>query len=218
MKDYSQNLNELYRGVMPELNRIGRLYEGVSGPLLVAVPEGFDQATVRLMIVGQQTYGWPCVSLGLDELLRRYRCFDLGRCYRRSPFWQASHSLYARLNPNGPDRAFVWSNLVKVDQCARRPSPQLEEEVCRLGLLAGELQVVRPDAVVFFTGPYYDERLRQTFAGVELAPLTPDVRDVALLKHPDFPAKAYRTYHPAYLRRAKKWAVLDAIVQHIGGH
>lgn len=214
MADHTEKLNALYAAAMPELKRIAEAYDGVSGPLFMAVPDGYERAGVRVMIVGQQTRDWPSVSVGLDELLRAYREFDLGRHYTASPFWQASHSVFAELNPTGPERAFLWSNLVKMDQHCKRPSPQLEEDVCRLGLLVGELQILKPEAVVFFTGPRYDERLRCTFPGVEYTALTPDV---ALLRHADLPPKAYRTYHPRYLWQAKKRAALGAIVEDIHG-
>lgn len=213
MADHTEKLNALYAGAMPELKRIAEAYDGVSGPLFMALPDGYERAGVRVMIVGQQTCGWPNLSVGLDELLRAYREFDLGRD-RATLFFRASHWVFAELNPTGPERTFLWSNLVKMDQHCKRPSPQLEENICRLGLLVGELQILKPDAVVFFTGPHYDARLRQTFPGVEYTALTPDV---ALLRHAELPPKAYRTYHPRYLWQAKKRAALGAIVEDIRG-
>ncbi len=212
MKSEIKELRAFYADTMAALMEISKSKDGVSGPLLLSVPENYEHTSVRLMIVGQQTYGWPHITVGLEDLLRAYREFDLGRRYTKSPFWQASHRLFSELNPVGPERAFLWSNLVKVDQYNRRPTPDLEEQVSKIGLLTAELRLLKPDAVVFFTGPDYDGRLKETFPGVGYRGLTPEV---FVLKHSDLPLKSYRTYHPAYLRRAKKRFALDAIAQDI---
>lgn len=212
MEDPTVQLRQAYAEAVPTLERISATHEGVSGPLLISVPSGYERAEVRLMIVGQQTNGWPSITVGLGELLRTYRDFDLGRSYTASPFWQASHQLFGGVNPEGPERAFLWSNLVRVDQHCERPKPEIEEAVSKLGLLSVELQLLKPDAVVFFTGPHYDERLCRTFAGIAYRELAPDVDR---LEHPDLPVKSFRTYHPRYLWQAKKRAALEAIVRAI---
>ena len=211
--DKLETLKGLYASALSALSDISASQDGISGPLFLSVPKDYERTAVRLMIVGQQTYGWPSITIGLDGLLSQYREFDLGRGYTASPFWQASHRLFAALNPAGPERAFLWSDLVKVDQHNERPAPDVEEQVSKLGLLLAELRLLKPDVVVFFTGPHYDDRLKKTFPGVEYRELTPDV---AMLKHADLPVKAYRTYHPRYLWQAKKRAALDAIVENAG--
>lgn len=207
-----EELKQAYRDALPSIEQISAPDDGVSGPLLMKVPGSYRRASVRLMIVGQQTHGWPSIEVGLDELLRRYAAFDLGRQYYSSPFWQASHQLFRAVNPDGPERAFLWSNLVKVDQHGERPRVEIEDAVSALGLLNLELQILKPDAVVFFTGPYYDDRLRLTFPGVQYQEMG---QDVVRLQHEDLPAKAFRTYHPRYLWQAKKRAALKHIADAI---
>lgn len=212
MKSAMEELNQTYRYAMPAIEQIAARHGGVSGPLFISEPLAYWESGVRLMIVGQQTCGWPDVSVGLEGLLRAYREFDLGREYTASPFWQASHELSRGVNSEGPERGFVWSNLVKVDQYNERPEPEVEDAIWDLALLNRELEVLEPDAVVFFTGPHYEERLRETFPGVRYHMLTPDV---VRLAHPDLPANAFRTYHPRYLWQARKRAVLGHIVDAI---
>ena len=205
-------LTKTYRDAMPSIEQIASQHDGVSGPLLISVPGSYSKTGVRLMIVGQQTYGWPSIAVGLDELLRAYEDFDLGREYTPSPFWQASHEVFRGANPNGPERAFLWTNLVRVDQHGERPCAEIEDAVSDLGLLNLELRLLEPHAVVFFTGPYYDERLRHTFPGVRYRELGPDVER---LEHQDLPCKAFRTYHPRYLWQAKKRVAIDLIRKEI---
>ena len=121
MSDLSQQLRNLYSGAMGQLEQALNGRDGVSGPLFISAPDGYPETALRFMIVGQQGRGWPDVSKGLDSLLNKYRGFDLGRKYARTPFWQASHKLDSALNPAGPARSFLWSNLVKVSQHGERP-------------------------------------------------------------------------------------------------
>jgi hypothetical protein len=161
------------------------------------------------MVVGQQTFGCgSAVSSSVDDLLAEYRSFYLGQHYRRTPFWQAARRLYRSLSPDGAEGAFLWTNLVKLDQFQSRPEAAVEDLVCDLRLLPAEMLITCPDVVVFFTGPNYDARLRRTFPGVVYQAQS---REIAQLKHPGLPNRSYRTYHPAYLRRSRRWYVLDEI-------
>lgn len=209
----NQSLRNLYSVALPRLRAALPHDTSVSQPLFLEVPEDYTRTKIRLMVVGQETFGWGESGRdSLHDILSTYRTFDLGRDYRRSPFWQAAHWIHRTLNPEGPERAFLWSNLVKVDQARRRPSPQIEEAVSALELLPAEIEITRPDVVVFFTGPHYDQRLERTFPGVRLHEVVPGVRQ---LDHAALPYHSYRTYHPAYLRRSRQWHVLDQVVGHI---
>ena len=95
---------------------------GLSAPFIVAPDASYRDTAVRLMVVGQETFGW---GEGIDrsqsaeqlvEILREwYRSFNLGEKYRSTPFWIAADHVFRSLNPAADSRAFVWSNLVKMD-------------------------------------------------------------------------------------------------------
>ncbi len=112
------------------------------------------------MIVGQQTLEFEGLlgeGLGADsvaQLARVYADFQLGAHYRSTPFCQGAHEVYDKLNPGGPEGGFVWSNLIKADQYGGRPEPEVEEAICRtFGVLPQEIEILKPDVVLFFTGP-----------------------------------------------------------------
>lgn len=212
MSDLNQRLRALYAEKMGQLEQILADQDGVSGPLLLAIPEGCSHTSLRLLIVGQQTNGWPEISTGIDTLMATYREFDFGRNYIASPFWQASHQLHAAVNPGGPPRSFLWSNLIKVDQYGERPHEHMEDRVAAIGLLEAEIAITEPLAVIFFKGPNYDTRMRKTFPGVEYRPLS---AVVSQLVHPTLPLRPFRTYHPNYLWQAKKRDALDLISEKI---
>lgn len=216
MSDMNRQLLEVYSRVLD--NDIGsRLADepDLGGPLLVEVPDAYCKAKVKLMIVGQQTAGWghPADD-SIKDLLGQYRGFELGR-RMRSPFWQAAHEIYNCLNPNGPPRGFLWSNLVKVDVNKKKPSPELEELIASTCLLQHELCITKPDVVVFFTGPDYDNRLKAAFPCVKFQQVKDfDLRCLARLNHLKDDkkyTKACRSYHPGYLRRSKQWHVIAEI-------
>jgi len=207
-----KKLIQIYSDAMPTFEKVSSEHKGVSDPLFMSVPDGYSQTNVRLLIVGQQTHGWQNEKVGVKGLLQTYRNFDLGREYTKSPFWQASHKLSDEINSSGPKRAFLWSNLIKVDQCQDRPIPEIEEAVSALGLLPEEIRLLKPHAVVFFTGPFYDDRLQRTFPNVEFRKVRSDLFQ---LIHPNLPKKSFRTYHPSYLIRSGKKDVLDEIVNAI---
>ncbi|HWI50619.1 MAG TPA: hypothetical protein VNT01_00580 [Symbiobacteriaceae bacterium] len=193
--------------------------ERVSNPLLVEAQPGYGAVQTRLMVVGQQTFGWEgALGQGVGDdpvgrLMQAYRDYRVGANWRSTPFWQAAYELYGLLNPAGPDEGFIWSNLIKVDQGGYRPEPEVEVAARRLfGVLPDEVAILEPDVVAFFTGPGYDRVLRRLFPGVVLFPCEGyDVEDLARVVHPLLPARTYRTHHPRTLRMNHKWAVVEAI-------
>ena len=86
MDEGNGRLREVYGGVVRSLERIVVGREGVSRPLFLCVPDGYTRSSIRLLVIGQQTYGWAALSVGLDRLLESYGDFDLGRNYTSSPW------------------------------------------------------------------------------------------------------------------------------------
>jgi hypothetical protein len=155
-------------------------------------------------------------QLGEDpvaELMEWHGNRGRGDCWARTPFWQACHELNLWLNGGRTEPAFLWSNLVKVDEHGSRPDPAVEAAVSRLRLLPSEIRLANPQAVVFFTGPRSDDRLAETFRGVAFTsvPEGPAPSEMARLAHPDLPFHSYRSYHPRFLRMRGRWSTLERI-------
>jgi len=200
--------------------------KGVSQPLLVVVPPGYVQSRVRLMIVGQETLGWgesdwdPSTHYGREKLYSWYEDFDLahGRRERGSPFWQAAYKLEAALNPDGPSRSFLWTNVVPVSQDVSGtgrfgpPDSAVARSACGANLLPIEVDVTRPDAIVFFSGKSRDVYLKESFPNTTLAELDPLVGELGNMPNE---VVAYRTEHPRRLRALRQSAVIDQIAVRI---
>lgn len=160
----------------------------LSMPHLIDVgANGYSHAPERLMVVGQQTLNWADEyrirwnegpSETVKKLIRCYDDFALGVKYPNSPFWIASRQLCRDFNGDDCERSFLWSNLVKIAEnrsCTgapkdfTRPFEDVEEIMfTEFNVLAIEIKHAVPDVVVFFTGPYYEDRLEATFPGREL--------------------------------------------------
>jgi hypothetical protein len=82
----------------------------------------------------------------------------------------------------------------------------------RFNVVPGEIRLTAPDAVIFFTGPWYEKRLELTFVGAQMHEVSGlPTNLLARLVHPDLPWHSYRTYHPNYLRRSRQWDLLTVI-------
>lgn len=213
----NHDLFNFYSGISSQLSNILKVYKNSALPQFINVPEGYVLTAKKLMIVGQQTNGWDDGKTRVSfidptALMKLYATFNLGKKYSATPFWQAAHRLEGAINPAGPPRSFLWSNLVKTDQNGKRPIPELEEAINTYQILQTELSITKPDIVLFFTGPDYDERLIATFPSVQIKP---NSHLLSRLIHPQLPVASFRTYHPNYLRRSRKWHVLDKIVSEV---
>ncbi len=167
--------------------------------MLISVHPDYSALQAKFMVVGQEAGGWAeSIQMGdgaAERLMDFYTTFELGRNQRSTPFWQGARYLNTKLNPKAPAEAFLWSNLVKVDVQRRRPPANVEHLLASLCLLEREMEITAPDAVIFFTGPRYDERLKATFPGASFEDLGGGTARVAGLG-----CAAVRTYHPRYLR------------------
>ncbi len=211
----NRQLSDLYEPAVEHFAHDYSHFTGLSRLLLICVPEAYFRSSVKLMVVGQQTYGWENKNEHtVDALMKEYKDFDLSRERPTSVFWQAAHELHKKLNPDGPEHAFLWSNLVKVDQNRRRPQPEIEAVVSQYELLQKEIKITKPDVVVFLTGPSYDERLYNSFPGAMPEEILPEPK-LNRLDYEQLPMNTFRTYHPGYLRRSKQWSILDDIISSI---
>lgn len=203
----------------------------LSNPFLIDANETYWEAPTRVLFVGKETNGWGQYIDSINrepeeavcDLRNDYIRFRQDGRWRHTPFWRACRIIYDKLNPGGLKDRYMTSNLIKLDQNRTRPSPEVEEIICNnFPLLPHEIKILSPDVVLFFTGPYYDDRLQRTFAGSVLEAVD-DMPFNLLCRviHDKLPYHSYRTYHPGYsLRGSKAKAarfdpVVDVIVNRV---
>lgn len=195
-------LRLLYKKHWPAINKCMKKYPGLSGPIVMDISDAYFSSSTKLMIVGQQTYGWP--RGGLDALLRAYRDFNFGEEWYQSPFWNMTSQIADIL---GISRySIAWTNLVKCDYKQNRPAKSIEEEIRNaFPVLQEEISILAPHIVIFFTGPNYDNSLEKSLPGTIFRTIRYfDQRLLERVSHPILPKNSMRTYHPNYLRRSGK--------------
>ncbi len=159
-------------------------------------------------MIGQQTNSWfkedgiKQEIESVQALMSEYQKFNLGEKYKSTFFWRAAYLLQQTINPGSDQFGIMWSNLVRVDHMKKRAEVRIEDLICIIPLLKREIEIVKPDVVVFFTGPDYEERLVCTFPGVRIKKISEyDLKHLAQLEHSQLPSRTFRTYHPGYLSR-----------------
>lgn len=198
------------------------------GPFLIEPTPQFIASSPRIMVFGQETYGWDTVQTvlgsGAETSLNTYREFDYGEAYRRSPFWAFVREVAEGL---GLDRrALLWNNLVKFDYhgsgtaCRSVLWTDLKDACLRAqaGVIAREVEALNVDFCLFLTGPYYDNAIRSAFPDTTFESFADGFteRQVATVRLGSSCAGAIRTYHPAYLRRSGLWTpVREAVLSRL---
>jgi hypothetical protein len=213
-------LSGKYRLALTDWSSYARSHN-LSQPQLMVIPQSYLDSEVRLMIVGQESGGWgdPSWDASSDEgralLLSDYTGFNLalGTRWHSSPFWQGAYRIRDLLNPAGPANCFLWSNLVPVSENQGNgkfghPSDEVAKTATALRLLQTEIEVARPDIIVFFTGASHDYLIRSAFPEAQIVDLG---EGVAEIKGLSTGSVAYRCEHPHTLRMRKHSSVIDRI-------
>lgn len=208
--DPQVKLQTLYEKHWASLESLLIKTEGLSGPTLMYITDKYYKSPTKLMIIGQQTFGWPVGDI--EKLMNFYREFNFGEKYYSSPFWNITKKVTEIIGISRD--AIAWTNLVKCDLNETRPSQCIEDLIQgSFPVLEKEIEILSPDIIIFFTGNRYDQRILSSLSESSLA--TVDNYEMKLLTRvvtPSLPFKSFRTYHPKYLRMSKKESVfLDFI-------
>jgi hypothetical protein len=184
-----------------------------TNPLLLHIDkeEEWQSADLRVMFFGQETNDWEGYggSSTVENLLGVYdRFFNKGGCWEYSgSFWQGIRLFENMLDASYPGKRirYVWNNITKVgksEEKGRAPEYIYELELEHFHVIPDEVRILKPDIIVFFTGPYYADAIRDNFGDVVYTPLPPYTeRQLARVSIPEI-GLAIRTYHPNYLLRS----------------
>lgn len=133
-------------------------------PYLIHVPSSYSNADIRIMICGQETYGWGNEYDGKDavtvkEIRDIYHGFvNIGNGYN-SPFW----NFQKRIINHFPNIGFIRNNIVKI---GKRHSPGCDDYIDSLTdkyfrVFRTEVEILQPHLIIFLTGNgKYDVKIR----------------------------------------------------------
>lgn len=134
----------------------------------------------------------------------------------------ASKSIHNTLNRLLPNKTIeiIWNNTYKIgnkEKGKNRPVDIIRSfENKYFNILEEEINILKPDIIIFFTGPYYEKRIEKIFSIQSCIPLISHINEKELAKvQLSNGIIAYRTYHPNFLQWKKKAKYCDYICEDI---
>ena len=176
-----------------------------ANPFLIVEPKDYYNKDKRVMICGQETQGWgnefdnDPEKATIDELFRIYKEFVNDDGGYNSPYWH----FIKKLKIECPNVGFVCNNIVKI---GKREGAGCNDSINELALkyfpvIPEEISILKPDLIVFITGPNYDWRIRKALGEFQILPENQIRRfNQIVFSNKELPT-SYRCYHPAYQRR-----------------
>ncbi len=207
----NQQLRALYADMFTPLSDIITDYNCknkslITNPYLLAASHDYYAAKRRVMIFGQETNTWggefgndgvfnPDTSV--EELMNLYDLFAYTGY--NSPFWNYCKVLKSAGSKQGV--SFIYNNLMKLGLVgATGYNPDIAP---KFNPLLAEIEILKPDLLIFLSGPNYDFRIRTQISDFSMQQVLEQypIRKFAKLKFTNETLpEAYRTYHPNYLR------------------
>lgn len=191
--------------------------ENYSGPFLIDVDESYVSAKNKIMIFGQETYGWKNFSEYknesncIEEYIQHYKEFNNGLGYYVTPFWYAFNYFKNCID----ESHVIWNNISKFDYLERSILFAPEDEQTELitqqkNILIKEIEITKPDICIFFIGKGYkykwildlifddhvesdidNAKMTMRFFGKESEKYT-----ISKINSKNLPDRSYVTYHP----------------------
>jgi hypothetical protein len=219
MTNYRINdqLRDLYNEKVNALELDLKQMPSATNPFLIKTLENYHSADIKIMFFGQETNTWyNNLPFNVDELMRKYHDFFDDITNRdaeiRRPFFQMYRSLREIAKIDKTEKSgFVWNNVLKIGKRDGKGTPSkaiIDMTFKNFDVLQSELNILKPDLLVFFSGPDYDRFIRQSLGNFTIINLENcENRKGCSLKFENNynPAHAIRTYHPGYLRRSGLW-------------
>lgn len=217
MKEIDE-LIKMYKAEIPKLQKSLEPYKdcGVSSPLLINPCEAYFEQNIKLMVVGQQTYGWAAGKNKIDDLLDEYNRFYFSEENKSSPFWRTVRKLEKEICFS--DHCSIWTNVNRIDVKGDEPCGTVANLIKNFDfILRKEIEILKPNVIVFFCGRSFDDRISKLYSGFKVESVNENTESNLLAK---FNAKGLpcclRTYHPKFLNMQGKEVydkVLSEIVQ-----
>ncbi len=175
-------------------------FDDLAGPFLMSPDPQYLKQKMPMLVVGQETNGWTNFVDEIDKQMLAYEQFNLSRAGQTSAFWDTVRKIENIVGNESCSSA--WTNLSKFDLYGVRTYGKYEKAISVADtVLAEEVRILNPSVCMFFTGPYFDARLKNVFNGLEFLEIPGwNIKQFCILKHPDLPLFTFRSYHPRSLR------------------
>lgn len=172
----------------------------------------YIQSDYKIVFIGKETNGWfnrfERQNAGLttingqyrqylEELKKIYKKHNIGENYRK-PIFTFIDLLTERTNQI-KNTGIILTELLRHDYNQEGASYQLAVRLAYDNnyILRKEIEILRPNAVVFLTGPNYDMYISHTYPQATFHSYNDyDLRQVAIIEGITNIGKAVRIYHP----------------------
>jgi len=231
MKELNSELLSLYKSNWDKLsNELIEIKNSNSdtnptNPLLIRIGDEkkYQEADLRVMIFGQETNDWgndfqndiEYIQSIYDGFFTTKHCFSYA-----GQFWNGISRFLKKLDEKNKEKPieFIWNNVVKIGKSGGKGMPpeyiyQIEKN--HFSILSKEIEILKPNIVLFLSGPYRDYILRNQFENIEFESIENyGLKQLAKVKLENV-EYAFRTYHPNYLWRVGINNYFDTIIDEI---
>lgn len=215
-----------YKEFIHNVKDMGSYVVQPTNPLLICIDneDKYQASDIKILFFGQETNDWegPC-GKDINHLTSIYKKFfgEVKEGRHGGPFWNVVRDFIKSVKQNNPDQKidYVWNNILKIGRADTKGTPtpeiiELQHEY--FPAIRAEMEILRPDVVVFFTGPYYDQYIKHEFPDAEFINIQ-DMKEYEICKiySNKLPARTFRTYHPQYLVLRMK-EILKVLKEQLG--
>lgn len=210
VNDIEMQLEKIYVDGLKEFNDAEKTSEKPTTPLMLSIPIDYDKK-IKIMLFGQETNDWRGLyseNISVKNNMSGY--YD---------FWVIKNSEFSKVGPllqtfnkfqkdiDMDKTSCIWNNIIKIGKAKEIGTPSaelIERQESWFKVVRKEVDILKPNIILFFTGPNYDGYIKEVFGEFDKEEVIGQkTRQLSkLIFQNDKNIVAYRTYHPGYLRRS----------------
>ena len=198
-------------------------YKYLSKLLLGGVPDEYEQAPNKILVVGRETKGWlnswndfQYDENGIKRSMAKSKVFlqdqlkDEKKNTRGKSFFNFVRDIAKKSGSNG----ILWANIYASDYKGRHISHIKDTNIIKeieaisKKIIVAQIEVLNPDIIIFATGNQGIAARRRYFPNSELRECTAiegyASKDLWAFKLPEYDARCYRIHHPSSLHSEKR--------------
>lgn len=202
-------LLQIYNNGLEKLSSTDELEIQSAHPFMLSIPSDYNKK-IKVMIFGQETNGWlEDLNYESEKAMNRYKRFWIdkqSKYSKKGTFQQVLNKFQDMLNKDKV--SCLWNNIIKIGKnkdLGTPPPYMIKWQENWFNIIDQEVKLLKPDFIIFFTGPDYDKYIKKSFGEFTTSRIMDKkIRQIAklnFLENKDL--IAFRTYHPNYLRRSK---------------
>lgn len=193
--------------------------------LLGSVPDEYEKATNKILIIGRETRGWlkswdnfEYNDDGIKRSMDKSKDFlqnqltENKKNTRGKSFFNFVRDITQKSGKNGLLWANIYASDYKGGHINKIKDKKIINEIETISrkIIVAQIELLNPDIIIFATGNQGVHARRRYFPNSELRERTTiegyPIKDLWAFKLPDYDAQCYRIHHPSSFSREKKQA------------